>query len=76
MKDVLDEVYRVGMMVRQSTISAFGTSGKHRLIFDTGADTSIIGKGWEVTHYYGRPINLVGFDAQHARKKGPANGAQ
>ena len=71
MKDVLDDVYtRVGFMVRKSTTSDYGTTKKHRLIFDTGADTSIIGKGWEVTHYYGPPINLVGFDAQHAKKKG------
>ena len=57
-------------MVRKSTTSDYGTSKRHRLIFDTGADTSIIGRGWEVTHYYGPPINLVGFDAQHAKKKG------
>ena len=71
MRDILDDAYTnaLGFMVKKST-TAFGTSGKHRLIFDTGADTSIIGKGWMVTHYYGEPINLIGFDAVHAKKKG------
>ena len=70
-RDALDSIYtRHAYMTRQGTTTSYGTTTRHRLIFDTGADTSIIGKGWEVTHYYGKPINLVGFDTLHARKKG------
>ena len=45
------------------------TTKYYRLIFDTGADTCVVGKGWDVTHGYGLPISLVGFNSTHARKK-------
>ena len=39
------------------------------MIFDTGADTCVVGKGWRITHYYGPTISLAGFDSKHARKR-------
>ena len=39
------------------------------MIIDSGAETSVIGAGWKITHYYGRTVNLVGFDSEYARKK-------
>ena len=67
LKDLYSE--RQLFMVKQDTTSSFGTETITRLIFDTGADTSVIGKGWRITHFYGPTISLVGFDSQHARKK-------
>ena len=54
--------------INNSTTLA-NTMSYKRLIFDTGADTSVVGKGWYVTHVYGPPISLVGFDSVHARKR-------
>ena len=51
-----------------STSSA-NTIEYHKLIFDTGADTSVIGKGWRILQFYGPSISLIGFDSKHARKK-------
>ena len=45
------------------------TDGFYKMIIDSGADTSVIGAGWRITHYYGRTVNLVGFDREYARKK-------
>ena len=41
----------------------------NRLIFDSGSDTSVIGRGWKIDSYYGPKINLVGFNSQWAKKK-------
>ena len=59
----------VQRVVQASTTTSVGTTKYHRLIFDTGADTCVIGLGWKVTHYYGPLVNLVGFDSVYAKKK-------
>ena len=51
------------------TTSSANTVEYCKMIFDTGADTSVIGKGWRILSVYGPPIILVGFDSKHARKK-------
>ena len=68
---VLKEMYseRHIFMTNKDTTTAFGTQSPSRLIFDTGADTCVVGKGWRITHYYGPTIRLVGFDSKHARKR-------
>jgi len=45
------------------------TTVHHQMIMDTGADTSIIGPGWNITATYGPTVGLIGFDSTHARKK-------
>ena len=39
-----------------------------RLIMDSGADTTVIGKGWDIIEYTGSKANLYGFDSKHAKK--------
>ena len=56
-------------MVSQGTTSLVNTTEYYNLIFDTGADTSVIGKGWHVTQYYGSKVNLVGFNETNVRKR-------
>ena len=64
----LSGLYRSACMVQRAQIGTTGattlvnTTKYHRLIFDTGADTCVVGKGWDVTHVYGLSICLVGFD--------------
>ena len=68
----MSELYRSANVVRRAylgTTNMINTTKYRRLIFDTGADTCVVGKGWDVTHVYGLPISLVGFDSTHARKK-------
>ena len=38
------------------------------MIFDTGADTSIIGQGWEIVEYTGRKATVIGFDSMRSKK--------
>ena len=65
--------YRSAMMTKvvasAATTTEYGTAQFHRLIFDTGADTCVIGMGWLITQYYGTLVNLVGFDSVYAKKK-------
>ena len=66
-----EEECRNVCMIRlaNNTTTAVNTTPYRKLIFDTGADTCIIGQGWKVTQYYGPLISIVGFDSVHARKK-------
>ena len=61
----LSGLYRSACMVRRAQIGTTGsttlvnTTKYHRLIFDTGADTCVVGKGWDGTHVYGLPISMI-----------------
>ncbi|WP_371077821.1 hypothetical protein, partial [Salmonella enterica] len=61
---------KTGSLVQRSVNAATTTSANtteyHKLIFDTGADTCVIGSGWMVTQHYGPLVNLVGFDSVYA----------
>ena len=56
---------RDGRIVNLSSVNcrAFTTTFRQpTLIFDTGADTCVIGKGWDILEETGNYANLVGFD--------------
>ena len=40
----------------------------YRLIMDSGADTTIIGKGWDIMEYTGSKANIYGFDSKDTKK--------
>ena len=60
---------KITRKVHAGTTTLANTVHYNRLIFDSGADTSVIGRGWKIDSYYGPKINLVGFDSQWAKKK-------
>ena len=48
--------------------AALISQGGFRLIMDSEADITVIGKGWHVMEYTGSKANLYGFDSKHAKK--------
>ena len=62
--------WHIGMVrtVNNAT-TMVNTTTYSKLIFDSGADTSVIGENWMVSSYYGPRISLIGFDSQYAKKK-------
>ena len=49
--------------------SLVNTVDYSQLIFDSGADTSVLGQNWFIREVYGPPINLVCFDSNVSQKK-------
>ena len=52
-----------------NSTTVINTTSYTKLIFDSGADTSVLGENWSIKEIYGPTINLVGFDSSCSRKK-------
>ena len=60
-----------GIVVNLGSVNVRAFTTKFRqptMIFDTGADTCVIGKGWEILEETGHFANLVGFDHNYSSK--------
>ena len=42
--------------------------GKTRLELDSHADTTVLGKGYLVVHYFDKPVNVNGYDPKDGSK--------
>ena len=54
---------------RGNSSSLVNTVDYSKLIFDSGADTCVLGSNWRIQSIYGPPINLIGFDSNVSKKK-------
>ena len=65
----LYSVRHINMARTGNSSSLVNTVTYSQLIFDSGADTSVLGQNWFIHEIYGPLINLVGFDSNVSKKK-------
>ena len=59
----------INMARSENSTTVINTTSYTKLIFDSGADTSVLGDNWSIQEIYGPTINLVVFDSNCSWKK-------